>query len=898
MNNLIKFIYATFGNCYVLFIVEFLAILCKSYILFSLINFLQHERLQKTLFFLILALIGTITDDLAWLIKLAQMLFIPSLSYTLITFIIRIAWSFVPITWQSLSLLLESLAEPHKKIPWYQKFFILINLGFTASYIIFMITNFYVPTAEAKTEIEYAIMQYSLPFCICVLLASVILVLYKLKTKNIPRIIKKQLLTIIKLIVMPLILTEIYHLLYPSGFIPTNITASYSIITFIAIVMTLATYYCAKKITNARFLNIYKHVHESKKLSLVENFKEILDQLSNVASKQELINLTKTFFKQAFNIPMGRTEVFLRETNQDPAKNFEQKPIAAYVEQFMSQEYVQKELLEYIYQKKILIYDEIEFNNYNEPHEKLTLLVNFMKKINADLFVPIYDHQTIIGYIVVERDARINELYSDLERDEIVVFASFSANIINLLKNYKIESIIARKKDLKEELYQKHQEINQYKESIKSFLEESEQKEVGIIFYKNRKFIFGNQQAKELVIINPSLQEGHPLSQALKKLVKNVFLYQTSQQCFAYNDKGRKLKLNAIPNLEAHNIIITVHYPDISDILQQQFKKLKDLTEWDYLLYLETTQSGKLINQVIPGTGKTLLNIKIKLLKSALSKRALLLKGPDDDLEPTAELLHHISMRENFHILKLESIKTTHLAVKLFGINQLFGSNIETPLFEKLNGNGTLFIQNIHLMDMETQEYLARYLTYNHYNPYKSNQPIKSDIRIICSTHHDLAPLVEGHKFSLDLYEQLKETELELPSLLQLNEQELTELADEITSQSIQNENIKKLLSLTDQEKNNLVRKKTVSLKQFKEQLHHILLQKSKKNKIEETLNPAYNIIDPDLTKAARLGKHALRDPQIMAILWKKFKNQYKIATFLGVNRSSVNRRCKEYNLH
>ena len=53
----------------------------------------------------------------------------------------------------------------------------------------------------------------------------------------------------------------------------------------------------------------------------------------------------------------------------------------------------------------------------------------------------------------------------------------------------------------------------------------------------------------------------------------------------------------------------------------------------------------------------------------------------------------------------------------------------------------------------------------------------------------------------------------------------------------------------------------------------------------------------PELIQAARLGKHALRDQRIMVMLWDKFKNQNKIASFLGVNRSSVNRRCKEFNL-
>jgi hypothetical protein len=74
---------------------------------------------------------------------------------------------------------------------------------------------------------------------------------------------------------------------------------------------------------------------------------------------------------------------------------------------------------------------------------------------------------------------------------------------------------------------------------------------------------------------------------------------------------------------------------------------------------------------------------------------------------------------------------------------------------------------------------------------------------------------------------------------------------------------------------------------------------KSKKNNIydQSEFDTAYATSDPELVSAARLGKHALRDPHIMAMLWNKFQNQNKIATFLGVNRSSVNRRCKVYNL-
>ncbi len=90
-----------------------------------------------------------------------------------------------------------------------------------------------------------------------------------------------------------------------------------------------------------------------------------------------------------------------------------------------------------------------------------------------------------------------------------------------------------------------------------------------------------------------------------------------------------------------------------------------------------------------------------------------------------------------------------------------------------------------------------------------------------------------------------------------------------------------------------------LSLREFREKVHQLLMLKSSKNNLAEIteFNPAYNLADPDMAQAVRLGKKALKDPQIMALLWSKLKNQNKIATLLGVNRSSVNRRCIEFNL-
>ena len=59
----------------------------------------------------------------------------------------------------------------------------------------------------------------------------------------------------------------------------------------------------------------------------------------------------------------------------------------------------------------------------------------------------------------------------------------------------------------------------------------------------------------------------------------------------------------------------------------------------------------------------------------------------------------------------------------------------------------------------------------------------------------------------------------------------------------------------------------------------------------------ALNAMDPVISQAARLGRHALRDEKLMRQLWLKFKCQSKIADLLKVNRSSVHKRFKEYHI-
>ncbi|HEB41595.1 MAG TPA: hypothetical protein ENI08_01075 [Candidatus Dependentiae bacterium] len=106
-------------------------------------------------------------------------------------------------------------------------------------------------------------------------------------------------------------------------------------------------------------------------------------------------------------------------------------------------------------------------------------------------------------------------------------------------------------------------------------------------------------------------------------------------------------------------------------------------------------------------------------------------------------------------------------------------------------------------------------------------------------------------------------------------------------------------MALTEKDKRRLAKTQPASLQELRKRVKQLILQKAEQKNInQEIIDPTYETNDPILLQAARLGKYALKDKKIMTLLWQKFdKNQNKIAEFLGVNRSSVHRRCRLYSL-
>jgi len=484
----------------------------------------------------------------------------------------------------------------------------------------------------------------------------------------------------------------------------------------------------------------------------------------------------------------------------------------------------------------------------------------------------------------------------------MLVFANYINNIINLIRKRNLDELLKNEKELKDELYQKYQESSHYKESMHSFLRASLPQKIGIIFYKNRTFTFGNQTAKELVGIDINKECGHPISQSLVRIARLVEEYKAPQVLFSKDATGKELLLNGVPNLEHNNVIITLYHPSVSDVIARHSERLKNPTRWDYLLYLEATELGKRINTFIPGYSESLLNCKLNLFQAALSRKSLLLDVPEDDLANIIPLLHPIDSRDTTHILNLTSPeRSREVAQQLFGRHQPIPQTMPLiPLIKKVGKAGTLIIKNVQFLHLESQERLAEAIAYGLYRALGSEQKRSCSARIMCTTNANIQLAVHEGTFSKNLWDELKKNTFSLPSLFTLPEHEFTALIDALVEQAIRENAVKHILQLTDRDRSNLALKRPASLAELRKKIHYLLIQKSKKNALDssatiDTFIPS--VTDPELLDAARLGKHALRDPKIMAQLWATFKNQNQIAAFLNVNRSSINRRCKEYNL-
>lgn len=194
--------------------------------------------------------------------------------------------------------------------------------------------------------------------------------------------------------------------------------------------------------------------------------------------------------------------------------------------------------------------------------------------------------------------------------------------------------------------------------------------------------------------------------------------------------------------------------------------KMKELnTENKNLKNKITALSSKIVT-----SNKQILEILQKAKKLAVTDFPILIQGESGTgKEGMAEYIHNNSTRNGRSLIKINcsAFPENLLDNELFGHEKgaYTGAYVRFKgVFEKAD-KGTLLLDEIGDMSLQTQAKILRTLQNGEIRPIGSENTIIIDVRFIASTNKDLKEMIRKNQFREDLYYRLSTATLSLPPL-------------------------------------------------------------------------------------------------------------------------------------
>ena len=178
-------------------------------------------------------------------------------------------------------------------------------------------------------------------------------------------------------------------------------------------------------------------------------------------------------------------------------------------------------------------------------------------------------------------------------------------------------------------------------------------------------------------------------------------------------------------------------------------------------LKLKAGDDGELIGQ-----SSVIAQLRALIEKIAPTNSRVLISGPaGSGKEVAARLIHGRSRRaaNAFVAINCATMAPERIEAELFG-DRAGGRPQKTGLFE-LAHNGTLYLDEVSDMPLETQGKILRVLIEQTFTRVGGTVRVQVDARVICSTTRDLRAETEAGRFREDLYHRLNVVPVRIPSL-------------------------------------------------------------------------------------------------------------------------------------
>ncbi|MDP6516817.1 MAG: sigma-54 dependent transcriptional regulator [Alphaproteobacteria bacterium] len=154
--------------------------------------------------------------------------------------------------------------------------------------------------------------------------------------------------------------------------------------------------------------------------------------------------------------------------------------------------------------------------------------------------------------------------------------------------------------------------------------------------------------------------------------------------------------------------------------------------------------------------------------------RVLVSGPPGSGKEVVAQMVHHKSRRASgpFVVLNAATMTPDRMEEELFGIEAgALGADSPPKIgtFEQAHG-GTLFIDSVADMPLETQAKILRVLQDQTFARVGGTRPVQVDVRVVAASNRDLATEISEKRFREDLFYRLNVVPIRVPPLRERRE--------------------------------------------------------------------------------------------------------------------------------
>ena len=333
---------------------------------------------------------------------------------------------------------------------------------------------------------------------------------------------------------------------------------------------------------------------------------------------------------------------------------------------------------------------------------------------------------------------------------------------------------------------------------------------------------------------------------------------------------------------KSERLILSVSRALEVKLIREENKELKEVNfSKDKLIgsSIVTTKINEMINKIAPTSSRVLITGE---------------SGTGKDL--VAKEIHLNSMFKDgpFIVINASLLEPEGIENELFGVEDN-GLIKHTGFFEKAN-KGTLFIDEVGEMPMQTQIKILRVLTEQSFSRIGGDKTINIETRIISSSTKDLLLAIKNNQFRKDLYHRLNVVELNLPRLVDRIE-DLDELIEYFVDNFCKENGMPKKNVISDIKNKYLHYDWPGNIRELKNNIERELI-------IGEKLDDSYiNDLNSDfdqknvISMPIKNAREAFEKNYLSSQLKRFNGNISKTASFIGMERSALHRKLKQLKI-